>query len=205
MKSFKSSFGPSLGQQADVTNRLFDSVDRMAEALRPAHREAQAPAHHGHRIQEAAQPSHRAAADRSATQRAPADALPFAQEAAYLPEMAYDGVLLEVDLDSGCGHMGLRGTETGRVPILISDPLLRQPGNVYLTALAHMQPLHFLARASVDANGEISRLYVSGLVQPTEAAGELPEADHEAHREAHREAQRVDERQADQPRQASRG
>ncbi len=201
MKSFESSFGPSLGQQADVTNRLFDSVDRMAEALRPAHREAQAPAHHGHRIQEGSHQAPRSAADIRPAQRAPAGAVPLAQEVAFLPEMAYDGVLLEVDLDSGCGHMGLRGTETGRVPILISDPVLRQPGNVYLTALAHMQSLHFLARASVDGNGEISRLYVSGLAQPTQAAGELPQADHEAHRVANRMA----ERQADQPRQASQG
>lgn len=229
MKSFKPSFGPALGRQADVTNRLFDSVDRMAEALRPAQRDAQAPANHGHRHPEgqhaaqaaqaaqgqrkphsehpsdhpaahtAAHPGHERAADR--LRAAPSEQ--NAEEAAFLPEMAYDGVLLEVDIDSGCGHMGLRGTESGRVPILISDPLLRTPGNVYLSALAQMQPLHFLARASVDRFGEISRLYVSGLAQATAVAGEMPRPQPRSERAA--EADGSADRGASRPRHAQRG
>ena len=81
----------------------------------------------------------------------------------------FDGRLTALDLETGECRMSI--APDGAIPGVISDPLLNTPKNVYVTAFALRQPLRVTAKAALDENGWMRRLYISDaeLPQPPES------------------------------------
>lgn len=71
----------------------------------------------------------------------------------------FDGRLTALDLETGECRLSI--VPDGALHGVISDPLLNTPKNVYVTAFAERLPLRVTAKAALDEDGWIRRLYIS--------------------------------------------
>ena len=71
----------------------------------------------------------------------------------------YAGVISELDTRTGSCKITLEG-ETDRIPGQILDPVYSLPGNAYAEALAAGARITVLAKAELDADGAITKLFV---------------------------------------------
>lgn len=84
----------------------------------------------------------------------------------------FEGRLTELDKQTGACKLSIDSNE--RWSGKISDPLLFEPGNVYLTAFAQDLPLRVTAKATLDKDGGVQSLYISDaeLVETPESRKE---------------------------------
>ena len=141
-----------------VVDRLLTTVDRMADALRPAARQAVAP------IGETAAKMTISSADAGS----PTVALGSAEKAAISseeeieigPEASYRVRVIELDVELGGCRLIPVGEPEERIPGKITDPALSVPNNIYGLALASQAPITVRAKPALR-DGEILRLYIS--------------------------------------------
>jgi hypothetical protein len=57
------------------------------------------------------------------------------------------------------------GESDQRIQSEITDPIRVTPNNPYALALASQQPISFKAKAEINEDGEITRLFISDLAQ----------------------------------------
>lgn len=158
MKMLKDALDRSLANQADATGKLISTIEKMAEALSPAARSALAPIgrsvsnidlYEGNRRFVSADESLKDHFAKPATSR-------FEQTRKYV------GVISELDMKTGTCKVSL-SDDDGRIQAEITDPIRAQPNNAYAMALASQAQLAFMAKAELDEDGAISKLYISDL------------------------------------------
>lgn len=162
MKHLSEALKQSMGQNASMVDRLLGTVERMADALQPAARNAMAPIgescksigiYNGH----ATSPSVKLDEESKAR-------LSSRNANSIEPARTYLAKITEMDMETGACRVSL-DDETGsaRIPATITDPVARVPENAYVTSLAQSKPLRFLAKAEVNSEGDIVKLYISDL------------------------------------------
>lgn len=158
MKLLKDALDKALANNAQTTEKLISTIDRMAEALRPSARLATSPIDKTcNNIDIYSGSSKIVDLDRSKkeyfNQATPTD---------FIPTKRYSGTISELDIRTGSCKVSL-GESEHRLPAEITDPIRVMPNNPYALALASQQALSFMAKAELDENGEIAKLYISDL------------------------------------------
>lgn len=147
-----------LGTKDQATvDRLLDTVDKMADALRPAAKQAVAPI--GESVRTLTITG--AKADRPLV-------VDEAEKAAIVSEVplevgeerTYHVLITELDMLSGNCHMSFADEPESKIAGRITDPAFASPNNKYALALAAKQVLAVRAKATLR-DGEIDRLHIS--------------------------------------------
>lgn len=162
MKHLSEALKQSLAQQGDVQGKLLATIEKLADALQPSVRQALAPVGDSVesiniRAQGAAVPS--VVLDRETKELANAS-----KENTITESRQFSGVISELDMLTGTCKVALENDPDIRISAAITDPVGQRAGNPYAAAMLHLQSIKFLAKAEVDPDGAIIKLYISDRV-----------------------------------------
>jgi hypothetical protein len=144
-----------------VIDRLLDTIDKMADALKPSVRKAVRPVGETAETMTVGSSTHRDDQKLSVTiSRAERDAILAEAETELTSEQTYHVIITEVDIETGACKVSLDPTDDARYTGKITDPALSVPMNAYVMALAQKKTLSVRAKALLRS-GEIERLYIS--------------------------------------------
>lgn len=139
-------------------DRLLDTIDKMADELKPAARRAVAP------IGESARTlSVSLGANGTGVKLDEADKAAIMSPAGLSvgEEKRYKVLISELDMFTGSCHVDVEGDEVvGRHPAKITDPECSLPNNIYVLSMAAQRPLAVWAKATIR-EGVIERLFIS--------------------------------------------
>jgi hypothetical protein len=158
MKHLKDALDLAIGQNASINEKLIATIDKMAEALRPAARNATYPIGRTcQRVDLYSGNSRIANLDQSSQDG-------FSQNSGneITATKKWVGLISELDVRTGTCKVSL-GDSDSRVQAEITDPIRMVPNNPYALALAAQVKIEFLAKAEVDEDREIVKLYISDL------------------------------------------
>ncbi len=82
------------------------------------------------------------------------------------PLQEYEGVISELDKENG--NCKLTVDSNTRINGVISDPALALPGNVYIESFVRDQLITVTAKAHIDKDGNITKLFISDGVLSAE-------------------------------------
>lgn len=158
MKMLKDALDRALANNAQHTDKLIATIDKMAEALRPSARMATAP------IDKTVGSIDLYTGGQKIVHLDPEAKQFFSQQAQtkFDQTKTYVGIFSELDTKTGSCKVSLGDSEQ-RIQSEITDPIRVMPNNPYALALASQQPLSFRAKAEIDEDGEITRLFISDL------------------------------------------
>jgi hypothetical protein len=158
MKMLKDALDRSLANSAEQTGRLISTIEKMADGLRPAARQATAP------IDRTCADIGLYTGSTKVTNLDRASKEYFSNPVAteFSPTKTYTGIISELDTRTGSCKVSIEDAEL-RIASEITDPVRSLPNNPYALALASQQQISFRAKAEIDENGEIIRLFISDL------------------------------------------
>lgn len=162
MKHLSDALKQTLGMQADTQTKLLATIEKLADALQPAVRQAVAPVGlsvDSINIRPANSNTPAVVIDRETKELAHGDRSNIIDSA-----RKYTGVISELDMFTGGCKVALDGDPDIRIAATITDPVGRQPGNPYATAMSQLSQISFIAKAEIGLDGEILRLHISDLV-----------------------------------------
>lgn len=165
MKHLSEALKQSMGQNASMVDRMLGTIEKMADALRPAAKQALQPIGSSCKSIGIHQPG----VDRPVVvvDQEAKDAFSAVDIGQILPTREYGGLISEMDMETGGCRVSLEGDESGqRIAAVITDPVGRAAGNPYATAMAQIRAIRFMAKAEVDAEGAIVKLHISDIVPP---------------------------------------
>ncbi|SAL49439.1 hypothetical protein AWB71_02753 [Caballeronia peredens] len=139
-------------------DRMMTSIDKLADALRPAARQALAPIERScKRIDLHTEGGHFMTLN-AEHKRA------FAENEGVVSERLapYVGVISQFDMATGACRITLDG-DTARIPAIVIDPVFGRPKNRYVEAMASADSIRVLAKADLDGDGIPVRLYISEI------------------------------------------
>lgn len=147
----------------NALDRALATIDRMADALRPAVRQAVQP------LGTTATTLTVATAERAVVLNvADRDAVMADVPPEITNESDYIVRITELDMETGNCRIALIGEDDARIAGRIVDPAFAVPNNPYVTAMAACVPLRVRAKASIR-DGSIERLYLSDATGPATA------------------------------------
>lgn len=146
-----------------VVGRLLETVDKMADALRPAARQAVTPVGETAGTLTIGDPSKGPAA---VIGRAERDAIMAPDEVEVEPEKDFTVIIKELDTDTGGCRVVFPDDADQRYRGEITDPLVLKPNNPYALALASQRPIIVRAKA-VTKDGALERLFISDSRPPS--------------------------------------
>jgi hypothetical protein len=151
-----------LGTRDQATvDRLLETVDKMADALKPAARQAVAPVGKTANSLTIASVSGGQAVTLGTAEKA---AMSGTAATEVGDEKTYEILVTELDLETGaCKFLFINDLET-RFSGKITDPALGIPNNGYAMGLASMQPIHVRAKATLR-EGAIDKLFISNMIE----------------------------------------
>lgn len=138
----------------ELVHKMLGTIERMAEALRPAVRQAVSPV--GHSCA-----SVRVGGEQGITLDAYDKAIINAEsEVSFTSEREFAATITELDRENATGKARLAGDDEARVPLTITDPAFRVPESAYLQAFVSGKQITLVGKAELS-DGEIKRLYIS--------------------------------------------
>lgn len=162
MKHLSEALKQSMGQNASMAGRLLATIEKMADALQPAARQAMAPVGDSCRSigvysDQSSQPD--VVLDEATKERLSSRPISSIEAA-----RSYLACITEMDMETGTCRVSLDGEQgTSRIPAVITDPVGRIAGNPYAHAMANAKPIRFIAKAEINGDGDILKLYISDL------------------------------------------
>lgn len=158
MKHLKDALDRALDHNSNTTAKLIATIDKMAEALRPAARNAM------HPIGRTCNSVDLYAGDTRFANLDQETRNYFSQTARshFGPTQKWEGVISELDVRTGSCKVSFDNTEM-RYQAEITDPIRSAVNNAYALALANQSPLAFMAKAEFSDEGDIIKLYISDL------------------------------------------
>lgn len=142
-----------------VLDRLLETVDKMADALRPSAKQAVAPIG-------GSCATVRVGGQSGITLDAQDKANIMAESPVDITtERKWEAVITELDRENATGKARLDGDDDSRVPLTITDPAFKATGSVYLRAFVDAARITLMGKAEMS-EGEIKRLYVSDALLP---------------------------------------
>jgi hypothetical protein len=141
---------------ASMLGKFMVSIDKLADALRPAVRQALTPIDRSCSRIDLYTEGEQFMTLSTDHKRA------FAHAASMVSEHLepYVGVISQFDMTTGACRVTLDG-DSARIPAIVTDPVFNRPNNRYVEAMASADPIRFLAKADLDADGNAVRLYIS--------------------------------------------
>lgn len=160
MKHLSEALKQALQNNQGTVDKLVATIEKMADALRPAAKQALTPIERSCKridLYANGEPFQRL----DATTK-----LAFVDDEAMISDHSaiYRGVFSEFDMATGACKVTLDG-ETSRIPALVTDPIYSRPNNPYVEAMAASRPLRFLAKAELDPDGNTLKLYISDTAE----------------------------------------
>lgn len=158
-----------LGSRDQSTvDRLLDTVDKMADALRPSAKQAVTPigaSASSLTIGSSVDPSRRLVlgiAEKNAiTSETPAEVD---------VERDYTVLITELDMETGACRVAFPDDLENRIGGTITDPSVRLPNNAYALSMAAVTPLMVRAKATLK-DGNIDKLFISDAPSGASASG----------------------------------
>ncbi|TWA76880.1 hypothetical protein FBZ83_11721 [Azospirillum brasilense] len=140
-----------------VVDRLLTTIDKMAEALKPAVKQAVAPVG-----ETAGRLSIGDAAGRQVAVVGPAEkqAIMADEPIEVTDEQTYHVLITELDMETGGCKVALADEPEARYAGKITDPAFSIPNNPYALAMAARQPISVKGKATIK-DGAIDRLFIS--------------------------------------------
>lgn len=163
LKHLSAALQQSLGQQGETQARLLATIEKLADALQPAVRQALTPVG-----QSVGSINIRPAGEAEASVKldAATKALSAASKDNLITEArSFSGVISELDMLSGACKVALESDPESRVVSIITDPLVTRPRNSYAIAMSDLRPVKLTAKAEVDQDGGIVKLYISDIAE----------------------------------------
>lgn len=145
-----------------VVDRLLDTVDKMADSLRPAARQAVAPI--GRTASTLSISSDRAPDRVARVGVAEKETIEATDPAEIDPERSYSVTFHEMNIDSFSAKVSLPDEPDDRIIAAITDPVLALPNNPYTKAFAARTQLSVQAKAAVR-DGKIEKLFISNSAE----------------------------------------
>lgn len=171
MKHLSAALDKALGMQQHTTDQLAETqtqmlatIERLAIALAPAARQALTPVAQSVDSIRINQANVADSAAELHLDKANKDALQARADITITQTRDYSGVISELDMLTGGCKVALEGEPDVRINATITDPVGRQPGNAYAAAMRDLAVVRFRAKAEVDSEGALSRLYISDLL-----------------------------------------
>ncbi|MHA0354659.1 DUF7947 five-stranded beta-barrel domain-containing protein [Bordetella bronchiseptica] len=162
MKLLNEALQKSLAQNEAMQLRLLQTVDKMVEALQPAVKQAHVPI--GRSVQTISVYQQGTPAPATVLDRASKELANAPKDTSITETRPYVGVISELDMLSGNCKVSLDGFPPDeRINAVITDPVVQRADNAYVVAMARISPVAFLAKAEIDAEGEIVRLHITDL------------------------------------------
>lgn len=164
MKHLSAALQTSLQTNSDTNAKLLATIEKMADALRPAAKQAVAPI--GNTCQSISLGT--ASSPRAVFLRQEdKDRLTAPADTSIEGSRDYVGIISEMDMETGSCKVALEGDEAApRIVAIITDPAGRVANNAYVRAMSEIRSIAFIAKAEIDHDGNIVRLYISDLHHP---------------------------------------
>jgi hypothetical protein len=143
-----------------VVDKLLGTIDRMADALRPAAKQAVAPIGSTARTLTIGDPKISGGVTLGAAEK---DAITSELPAEIGQEQGYTVLITELDMETGSCRWSFADEPETRMVGKITDPSLSLPNNQYALAMAAKRPIKVRGKATLR-DGEIASLYISDTV-----------------------------------------
>ena len=165
MKHLKDSLDKAItelgSRDAGTVARLLDTVDRMADALRPAVRQAVTP------IGQSAMTltvSDQKTGGNVRLDAADRESIMAEVDSEITPQREYVVEITSLSMENGSCKLILANDAENRVNGQVTDPQVMRPNNPYALAMAGRRRIRVRAKASIR-EGEIEKLFISDVVE----------------------------------------
>ncbi|MDR5737164.1 hypothetical protein [Caballeronia sp. LZ016] len=160
MKYLSEALQQALRNNQGTVDKLMDTINKMADALRPAARQALTPIDRSCKRIDLYASGEKFAELGAEQKRAFADADMVVAD----HSTVYSGLISEFDMATGACKVTLDG-ELARISAQVTDPIFNRPNNPYVEAMAATRTLRFVAKAEQNADGEPMKLYISDTAE----------------------------------------
>lgn len=163
MEHLAAALKQSLSQNQELQGRLLETIDKLADGLTAASRQAMHPV--GRSCQTVCLLDKDKKSTGISVDKLLKDHFDQAKEQVITKETTYTGRISELDRVTGTCKISLDDDpDDMRITGLISDPLLQVSNNPYVASFANNNKLQFKAKAQLDQNGDIVKLFISDAV-----------------------------------------
>lgn len=163
MEHLSNALKQSMAQNEALQIKLLATIDKLADGLVAANRQALSPIGRSCdsiSILDGEKQSTGIFADKETK-----DFIDKEQEKEVSPESDYIGRISELDKLTGACKISLDGDQDDdRIACVITDPLLQTRGNGYVRSFADGTPIKFRAKAELNSDGCIIKMYISDIV-----------------------------------------
>ena len=154
MEQLAAALKQSLTQSQELQGRLLETIDKLADGLTAASCHSTRPI--GRSCQTVC------ILDPDTADKAFKECLEKSKEQTLTQESSYTGRISELDRVTGACKVSLDDDpDDMRINGLISDPMLQVSSNPYVVAFANNEKLKFQAKAQLNSNGDIVKLFIS--------------------------------------------
>ncbi len=143
-----------------AVDRMLTTIEKMADALRPAARAAVEPIGKSAQTLSIGSVSSTPVVKLDVTDR---DAIRAATPVKVGAEQTFQIFITELDLQNGSCRVHLQGDEENRITAQVTDPQIVNANNPYVIAMAAMQPIRVKAKAALK-DETIEKLYISDVI-----------------------------------------
>lgn len=155
MKALKDTIDKMLELQGKSQEQLHATLEKMADALRPAVRQAVAPV--GRSV------STMTVAGTYVIDEAAAEVIRSQGQVEVGPDRTWELVITELDTEKHTGKVRLAGDDGNRVKVKITDPLVDTTPSPYASALAHATTITVRGKP-VMRDGDIDTIFISDII-----------------------------------------
>lgn len=163
MEHLSKALEQSLNQNKDLQDKLLSTIDKLADSLSAANRQALAPI--GKSCRTIALMDEKKSADVLKVDETLKRVIDKQPDAQISPEEEFTGTISELDLVNGSCKVSLTDGDGERINGVITDPVLMMPKNVYLTAFSNRSELTFRAKVQLSREGDIVKFFISDSVR----------------------------------------
>lgn len=161
MKHLSEALKQSMSQNEETTKKLINIIEKMTAGLNSSAKQALSPINNTCDSISVYQDNELAVKLDQKTK----DRFYDEGEKTIQPTQDFTGIISELDMDKGTCKVALNESNPEkRTNAIISDPLLHSTGNQYVTSMGKREPLTFRAKAEINEDGNIVKLYISDTV-----------------------------------------
>lgn len=166
MEHLSQALKQSLAQNQSLQERLLSTIDKMADGLVAASRQALSPI--GKSCETIAVLDQKKNSTGISVDQDMKDHINKLKEQEITAESEYIGCISELDKLTGACKISIDDDPSDmRIACVITDPLLQVSGNLYVQAFADGKPIRFKAKAQLNSEGDITKLFISDVVTDT--------------------------------------
>ena len=162
MEHLSKALEQSLNQNKDLQDRLLSTIDKLADSLAAANRQALTPI--GKSCKTISVLDDKKSGDLVRVDETLKREIESKQDSIISPEEQFTGQISELDLMTGACKFSWADSEDERINGIITDPALMMPNNAYVEAFSKRADLNFRAKAQKSRDGDIMKFFISDTV-----------------------------------------